>query len=80
MTLSQQLEELMDFDGARILRVRQPDSDLHIATYQAGGECWMTLIESRNEEDYSSAYITRDGLDALIETLGTLTEKQVPRL
>lgn len=72
MTLSQQLEELMDFDGARILRVRQPDSDLHIVTYQVGGECWMTLINSCSEEDYSSVYITRDGLDALIETLASI--------
>lgn len=72
MTLSQQLEELMDFDGARILRVRQTDSDLHIATYQVSGECWMTLIESRSEEDYSSVYITRDGLDAIVETLSLI--------
>lgn len=69
MTLVQQLDELMGFDDARILRVRQTDSDLHIATYRVGGECWMTLIESRNEEDYSSVYITRDGLDAIVETL-----------
>ena len=69
MKLSQQLEELMGFDGARILRVGQTDSDLHIATYKVGGEYWMTLIESRGEEDYSSVYLTRDGLDALIETL-----------
>lgn len=69
MTLSQQLDELMDFDGARILRVRQPDSDLHIATYRVGGEYWMTLIDSRGEEEYNAVYITRDGLNALIETL-----------
>lgn len=80
MTLSQQLEELMDFDGARILRVRQEDSDLHIATYKVGGEYWMTLIDSRSEEDYNTVYITRDGLNALIETLDALTEKQMPRL
>lgn len=72
MTLSQQLEELMDFDGARILRVRQPDSDLHIATYLVCGERWMTLINSTSETEYSSVYITRDGLDALIETLRKL--------
>lgn len=69
MTLSQQLEELMDFNSARILRVAQTDSDLHIATYRVGGEYWVTLIESRNEEDYSSVYITREGLDAIVETL-----------
>lgn len=80
MTLSQQLDELMEFNGARILRVGQTDSDLHIATYQVGGEYWMTLTESTSETEYSSVYITRDGLDALIETLGTLTEKQKPRL
>lgn len=80
MTLSQQLEDLMDFDGARILRVRQPDSDLHIATYKVGGEYWMTLTNSwGSETDYSSVYITREGLDAIIETLGTLTEKQMTR-
>lgn len=79
MTLSQQLEELMEFNGARILRVRQEDTDLHIATYQVGGEYWMTLINSWDSEtDYSSVYITKEGLDALIETLGTLTEKQMP--
>ena len=80
MTLTEQLEELMDFDDARILRVRQPDSDLHIATYQVGGEYWMTLIDSRGEKDYDTVYITRDGLDALFETLGTMAEKQIPRL
>lgn len=71
MTLSQQLEELMDFGGARILRVRQEDSDLHIATYQVGGERWMTLINSTGETEYSSVYIDGDGLSALIETLAT---------
>lgn len=69
MTLTQQLEELMEFNGARILRVGQTDSDLHIATYRVGGECWMTLISSYGEEDYSSVHIDGDGLSALIETL-----------
>jgi len=76
MKLSQQLEELMEFNGARILRVRQPDSDLHIATYQVGGEYWMTLINSRGEEDYHSVYITKDGVDALIETLAQIKQNK----
>ena len=80
MTLSQQLDELMGFDGARILRVAQTDSDLHIATYKVGGECWMTLINSQGEEEDNAVYISGDGMDALIDTLGTLTEKQMPCL
>lgn len=69
MTLTQQLDELMGFKCARILRVRQPDSDLHITTYRVGGEYWMTLLESRSEEEYNTVYITGDGLNALTETL-----------
>lgn len=69
MTLSQQLDELMEFDGARILRVAQTDSDLYIATYRVGGEYWMTLVNSTSETDYSSVYITGEGLDAIVETL-----------
>lgn len=80
MTLSQQLDELMGFECARILRVGQTDSDLHIVTYKVGGEYWMTLVESTSETEYSSVYISGDGLDALIGTLDTLTEKQMPRL
>lgn len=72
MKLSEQLDELMEFKGARILRVGQTDSDLYIATYQVGGEYWMTLITSHGEGDYSSVYITEDGLDALIETLTSI--------
>lgn len=72
MKLSEQLDELMEFNGARILRVGQPDSDLHIATYLVGGEYWMTLIESRSEEDYSSIYLTGEGMNALIETLTSI--------
>lgn len=72
MTLSQQLEEIMEFGSARILRVRQSDSDLYIATYQVGGEYWMTLTVSSSEEDYSSVYLTGDGLNVLKETLDAL--------
>lgn len=75
MKLSEQLDELMEFDNARILRVRQTDSDLHIATYLAGGEYWAALIESHGEDDFSSVYISGDGLNALNEALGALSIK-----
>lgn len=72
MKLSQHLEELMDFDDARILRVRKSDSDLHIATYRAGGEYWVTLTVSSNEEDFSSIHLTGKELNVLNETLNAL--------
>lgn len=74
MTLTQQLEELMDFNDARILRVRQQDqdSDLYIATYRISEKQWMTLTVSCSEEDYSSVSLSGDGLNALTETLNAL--------
>lgn len=78
MTLTQQLDELMEFDGARILRVRQSDSDLHIATYQAGGEYWVTLNESNGEDEFSSVYVSGDGLRALKEALDALPIDALP--
>ncbi len=55
--IHEEMDEMMTFDNAKVVRINQYDCELYIVTYTIGADDCVTLFEVYSEDDFSRVNI-----------------------
>lgn len=76
-TIQDEINEMMEFEDCRVVRVKQADCELHICTYKIGSDTWVTLFEDYDGKDnFTRVNVNEKGLAELYKTLKEIVENK----